>query len=108
MDDFKPESEIQMPVGYITLNVLDSCFKICKTSNIKDNKRRVMTPCNIFYSSKSMMEMLEKKKFMINNEQNINIDKTSFKFSLKDMMSFNDMIEYVMKDLNMFTEDSCK
>jgi hypothetical protein len=105
MGKFEADSEIQMPVGCITLNILDACFKISKTNNIKENKRNFMTPCNIFYSSKSMMEMVKKRQFLLNSEQNINVDKTFLKFSLSDMMMFNNVISFIGNEVTRYNND---
>ena len=104
IEDFTPPEDIQMPVGYLTINLLDACFKMCKITNIRENKKRLMSPCNLFFSSKSMMEMLE-NKFLINNEQNINVDKTFLKFTMKDIAIINDVVQYFMRDLKKFNEE---
>jgi alpha-glucosidase (family GH31 glycosyl hydrolase) len=67
-----------------------------------------MTPCNLFYSSKSVMEMLEKGKYVINTEQNMNVDKTFLKFSIKDIMMFTDVMEIISKDMEKFNEETGK
>ena len=95
--NFEPEGEIQMPVGNITLNLIDPVFK--------QNKRNFTTPCNIFYSSKSMLEMKGFEKFILNTEQNINIGKTFLKFSLIDMMLFNSIIGYITTEITKYNKD---
>lgn len=106
LDNFDPQGEIQMPVGSMTFNLLNSCFKISSMSNIKKSKKWLTTPCNLFYSSKSMMEICDERKFVINSEQNINVDKTLLKLSLQDMFKFNEAIEIISKDLAQYNKET--
>lgn len=77
-------------------------------NNIKDNSRKLMSPTTIFYSSKSMMEMLEDKKFVINNEVNANIDKTFLKFSLNDISVLSTEFDFITKDIQKFNDEASK
>lgn len=52
-----------------------------------------------------MMELIGTEKFNINNEQNINVDKTFLKFSVKEIVTFNDVLAFVMKDMNKFNAE---
>ena len=52
-----------------------------------------------------MMELVGTEKFNINNEQNINVDKTFLKFSVKEIVTFNDVLAFVMKDMNKFNSE---
>lgn len=44
LEGFDPQGDIQMPVGSMTLNLLDTCIKISKMSNIKKSKKWLITP----------------------------------------------------------------
>jgi hypothetical protein len=77
-------------------------------NNIKDNSRKLMTPTTIFYSSKAMMELLEDKKFVINSEVNVNIDKSFLKFSLNDISVLSTELDFIMKDLQKFNNEASK
>jgi hypothetical protein len=39
VDGFEPDIDIQMPVASITFNILNACFRVCKTNHIKDKKK---------------------------------------------------------------------
>jgi len=106
VEDFRPENDIHMPVGYITVNLLNTCLKVCDMKNIRKNNRRLMIPCTIFFSSTSILELLEESKFVINNEVNINIDKSYLKFSIKDAVMLSNALDYIMKDLNKFNDEA--
>lgn len=51
------------------------------------------------------MELSKEKKFMIDNEQNINVDGTFLKFSLRDIISFQQAISSIMLEMTKFTEE---
>ena len=44
---------------------------------------------------------------MIDNEQNINVDGTFLKFSLRDIISFQQAISSIMLEITKFTEEKC-
>lgn len=54
------------------------------------------------------MEMLEKGKYVINTEQNINVDKTFLKFSIKDIMMFSEVMDVISKDMQKFDIETSK
>ena len=67
-----------------------------------------MTPWNLLYFSKSIMEFSKEKKYLIDNEQNINIDDTFLKFSLRDIISFQQEISNIMQDMSKFSDERGK
>jgi len=67
-----------------------------------------MTPCNLFYSSKSMMEILNEGNYVINSEQNINVDKTLLRISIQDLFKFSEAIEILTKDFEKYNEENGK
>jgi len=44
IDEYQPETYIQMPVGGMTLNLLNAGFRVCKMNNIREKTRKLMTP----------------------------------------------------------------